>query len=410
MNTQLLERILEISRQMAETHDIDELLQFAMEEVIELVGASFGYLVLLGLDDQLQFRVRYGLETDGDNLSHTIFNEVIKSGEPLLVNNAMMDERYAAVSSVAYLQIRSVMCVPLIARGVVTGGIYVENRTVAGAFRNGDLPPLVFFANQAAVSIENAMFINDLEARVAARTAEVERGWHDAIEANKLRTIFLGQLAHDMRTPISVVKMSLATIGNPRVGEINEKQAQWIERADHSIDHLNNLIQNVFDLTKLELGTVQLHLEQVNLSEFLARVFDIGSALRWSEGVEFRSDVPTNLPTLQLDPIRIQQVLLNLIGNAVKFTASGSVTLHARVTQANAVEIGVRDTGEGIPADKLALVFERFQQFDENHVRRQQGAGLGLAICRDLVEKHGGRIWVTSELGQGSDFVFALPL
>ncbi len=410
MNTQLLERILEISCQMAETHDIDELLQFAMEEVIELVGASFGYLVLLGPNDELQFRVRYGLETDGDNLSHTIFNEVIKSGEPLLVNNAMMDERYAAVSSVAYLQIRSVMCVPLIARGAVTGGIYVENRTVAGAFRNGDLPPLVFFANQAAVSIENAMLINDLEARVAARTAEVERGWHDAIEANKLRTTFLGQLAHDMRTPISVVKMALGSLTNPKVGPLNEKQSQWIERADHSIDHLNYLIQNVFDLTRLELGTVQLHLEQVNLSEFLARVFDIGSALRWLEGVEFRSDVPTNLPTLQLDPIRIQQVLLNLIGNAVKFTANGSVTLHARVTQANAVEIGVCDTGEGIPADKLALVFERFQQFDENHVRRQQGAGLGLAICRDLVEKHGGRIWVTSELGQGSDFVFALPL
>lgn len=410
MNTQLLERILEISRQMAETHDIDELLQFAMEEVIELVGASFGYLVLLGLNDELQFRVRYGLETDGDNLSHTIFNEVIKSGEPLLVNNAMMDERYAAVSSVAYLQIRSVMCVPLIARGAVTGGIYVENRTVAGAFRNGDLPPLVFFANQAAVSIENAMLINDLEARVTARTAEVERGWHDAIEANKLRTTFLGQLAHDMRTPISVVKMALGSLTNPKVGPLNEKQAQWIERADHSIDHLNHLIQNVFDLTKLELGTVQLHLEQVNLSEFLARVFDIGSALRWSEGVEFRSDVPINLPTLQLDPIRIQQVLLNLIGNAVKFTANGSVTLHAWVRQANAVEIGVRDTGEGIPADKLALVFDRFQQFDENHVRRQQGAGLGLAICRDLVEKHGGTIWVTSELGQGSDFVFALPL
>ncbi len=410
MNNHLLERILVISRRMAETHDLDELLQFAMQEVIELMGASFGCLVLVGPDGELQFRVRYALDPADDNLSHTIFNEVIRTGEPLVVNNAMMDERFAAVSSVAFLQIRSVMCVPLIAHGSVMGGIYVENRTVSGAFRDDDLPPLVFFANQAAVSIENTLLINDLEARVAARTAEAERGWHDAIEANKLRTTFLSQLAHDMRTPISVVKMALGSLTNPKVGPLNEKQAQWVERADSAIDHLNYLIQNVFDLTKLELGTVAMRLETVHLSEFLARVFDIGSALGWAEGVTFHSEVPADLPTLQLDPVRIQQVLLNLIGNALKFTASGTVTLHARVTPAATVEIGVRDTGEGIVPDKLELVFERFQQFDENHSRRQQGAGLGLAICRDLVEKHGGKIWVTSELGQGSDFVFALPL
>jgi signal transduction histidine kinase len=413
MNTTLLERIIEISRKMAETRNIDQLLNMAMQEVIEIVGAESGYLVLVGPNGELQFRVRYEKRKDDilehvDELSHTIFDDVIKSGKPRIIVDALSDSRYEDSISVINLQIRSVMCVPLIARGNTLGAIYVENRKITAAFQRDDLEPFTFFANQAAVSIENTMLINNLEALVAERTSEVEHSWREAVEANKLRTTLLGQLTHDMRTPVSVVKLSLSNLSNPRGGELNEQQSEWVNRATHANNHMSSLIQNVFDLSKLELGTMELACEQVSLKLFLERVFQIGMALPWADSVQFICDLPDTLPDVLIDPIRIQQVLLNLLGNALKFTTTGQVTIHA-TSESDNVHIGVRDTGEGISEDCLERVFDRFQQFDTDPNRRRQGAGLGLAICRELVENHGGHIWVASTLGQGSDFIFTLP-
>jgi signal transduction histidine kinase len=140
-------------------------------------------------------------------------------------------------------------------------------------------------------------------------------------------------------------------------------------------------------------------------------MYDVGLGLPWPEGVKFNLDLPAELPHAKCDPVRIRQVLLNLLSNALKFTKQGSVTLCARYVPDRAeVEIGVSDTGEGIPADKLDQLFQRYQQVDTDPQRRRKGVGLGLAISRELIEMHGGRIWVESRLGTGSSFLFALPL
>jgi signal transduction histidine kinase len=415
MNTTLLARMLEISRQMAETRDIDQLLQLAMNEVSSIMGAEFGYLVLIDAGGELQFRVRTGeiredMGEEGDELSLTIFNDVIKIGEPIIVRDALSDNDYSSRSSVVNLRLRSVMCVPLISRGNILGALYLENRKIRAAFSEEDLEPFTFFANQAAVSIENALLINNLENLVAERTAQVEHSWREAVEANKMRTTLLGQLAHDMRSPVSVVKLSLSMVTSEKLGAVNETQADWLGRATLSINHMDNLIQNIFDLSKMEMGRLEIVREQLNIREFLKRVYDIGLALPWAENVEFECELPNNLPEIEIDPVRIQQVLLNLIGNALKFTVQGEVILHADVYEAGEICIGVRDTGEGIPDDLCERVFDRFQQFDQDSNRRRQGGGLGLAICRELVEKHDGRIWVTSTHGKGSDFIFSLPI
>ena len=204
MNEALLTQILELSRQLAETHDIDQLLSLAMEQTLDIVGAELCYLVLRHDNGELEFRAKStATETpeEHDDLSRSIFDQVVESGEPIVIMDALNDERYHNKSSVIMLQIRSVMCVPLNSRGKTLGAIYVENRKVRGAFRKEDLQPLVFFANQAAVSIENAMIIASLEERVAARTAELESSWQEAVEANKMRTTLIGQIAHDMRNP-----------------------------------------------------------------------------------------------------------------------------------------------------------------------------------------------------------------
>jgi signal transduction histidine kinase len=149
----------------------------------------------------------------------------------------------------------------------------------------------------------------------------------------------------------------------------------------------------------------------VTPQEFLQNVYNVGLGLTWPRAVTFKIDVSPPLPDVCIDPVRIRQVLLNLISNAHKFTSQGEVTLHAHYQAGQEeVVIGVADTGEGIAADQIERAFQRFQQVDNNPKRKRLGTGLGLAICRELVELHGGRIWVESTLGVGSDFLFTLPL
>lgn len=411
MNEVLLRRILDISREMALTRDLDALLQFAMEETLAIVNAEIGYLLVISAGGQLDFKIRAGnqISPEDETLSHSILEDVMKSGDPIVITDALSDQRYGASSSVQNLQIRSVMCVPLIAQGNVLGAIYVENRTLSGAFRQEDLDPLIFFANQTSVSIENAMIIANLETRVAERTAQLEQSWQEAIEANKMRTTLLGQLAHDMRTPATVINLSLQMIKNPRVGVLNEKQGELVTRSAMALEQMNNLIQNVFDLSKYELQSLEIHMEEVNLSEFLGRMYDIGAGLPWSEAVTFAKEIPEDLPSAEIDPVRIQQVIMNLISNALKFTPQGEVVLYATIDGSDYVSIGVRDTGIGIPPDMHDKIFERFQQVKLEDALIAKGAGLGLAICRELVEKHGGHIRVDSTPAIGSNFVFMIP-
>ncbi len=426
MEPQTLRSVLDISRRMAETRSLSPLLDYAMGEAIRLVGAERGYVVLAGPGDALDFRARYvqGEDEIGsqdgrkDEISRSIVGEVIQTRLPLVLRDASQDPKFSQAQSVKLLQIRSVMCVPLIARGETIGAIYVENRSVRGRFSEDDLTPLILFANQAAVAIENAMLIEELEARVEARThelaeakARIEQSWMEAVEANRLRTVLLSNLTHDLRAPLTIVLGALTMLQDGDLGEINEEQRSWIDKAFSATTHVMNLSNDLFDLSRMESGRLVLVQEKVRLADFLESVYTVAQGLPWPAAVKFTRDWPRNLPSVSLDPVRIQQVLLNLLSNALKFTREGAVVLYAmRAEGSQEVMIGVRDAGEGIAPERIEELFERFYQVDSDPERRRSSTGLGLIICRNLVEMHQGRIWVESAPGSGSDFKFTLPL
>jgi signal transduction histidine kinase len=191
---------------------------------------------------------------------------------------------------------------------------------------------------------------------------------------------------------------------------LNAAQNEWVERGEIAVRQMERMTQDLFNLSKIESGTLEIARERVDLKSELEQIYQVGQSLPWSDTVEFELDLPTALPEVDVDSVRLQQVLMNLISNAHKFTVQGSVRLYATDSDPNVVQIGVQDTGEGIPPEAQSSVFERFRQFDSNAVRRNAGAGLGLAICKELVERHGGRIWVDSAPGQGSTFSFTLPV
>jgi signal transduction histidine kinase len=423
MDNSLLLRILDVSRRMTEMRAFAPLLNYVVEQALELVGAERGYIVLPRPDGSLDFRVTRDQQGNAvphaeDQISTSVLKKVVDTGEPLIVRDAVADPQFAVSRSVMALNLRSVMCVPLISYGKAIGAIYVENRSIRNRFKDDDLPPLVLFAHQAAAAIENAALNDDLEARVAARTQELqtanqqlENSWQEAIEANRVRTILLSKIAHDVRAPLGLVANTLELLRIGGLGDLNSDQLTWVGKAEMAVAQAVRLTQDIFDLSKSELASLRLSLESVALTDFLRRVYDLAVGLNWPASVKFQLAVPPDLPEVQVDPNRIEQVLLNLLTNAIKFTTQGGVTLHARhLPDTREVIIGIADTGDGIPVEFQDRLFQRFQQVDSNMQRRRAGSGLGLSICRELVELHGGRIWVESTPDVGSNFMFTLPL
>lgn len=423
MNYDLLEYILDVSRRMAETRTLTPLLNYVMDKAIQLVGAERGYVVLVLPDGALDIRIRRGsngemLAQAQDQISKSVLNEVVRTGKPIVLRDAQTDPRFGEADSVVILGLRSVMCVPLISKGETIGAIYVENRSIRGRFSEDDLTPLIVFANQAAVAIENAALNEDLEARVADRTRELEqarqqleKSWADAIESNRLRIVWLNKIAHDLRAPLGIVSGALSMLQEGMLGKLSGEQQEWIDKSLEMVEHISRLTRDLFDLSTMEVRGISLRPEKVELDSFLQNVYEFSQGMPWPETVTLKLEITPPLPKVWLDPLRIRQVLLNLISNAQKFTAAGTVTIYAQV-QAGEKEVlvGVADTGPGIPPEKLELVFDRFQQIERYPRQPQVGAGLGLAICRELVEMHGGKIWVESTVGRGSNFMFTIPL
>ena len=424
MDPDLLENVLNISRQMAQIRNLKPLLDYVVDEAMQLVGAEQGFVVLLEPDGSLDFRVKRSLDgteiPDAEfQVSKSVLNQAFETGEPQLLYDAMNSPDYGKAQSVMALKLRSIMCVPMTSHGNSIGAIYVENRSHKARFDKKDLPPLIIFANQAAVSIENAALNDDLEKRVNDRTKEVqqamsqiEESWAKEIEANRVRKEWLNNVTHDLRTPLSIANGWLMLLHGNHAGNLVDQQKEWIDNAMDAVNNTSELINDLFDISKLEVGGLALYPEEIDLGDFLKGVYDVNQAMSWAEGVTLELNIPDNLPTISIDPLRIRQVITNLLSNANKFTKQGTVTIHAEYNEDyEEVIIGVADTGEGIPQDKLETLFGRFEQVeDEDLERRRRGTGLGLAICRALVEMHDGKIWIESTLGEGSDFKFMLPV
>lgn len=427
----LLQRILEVSRRLAELRSLALVLDTVADEALKLTGAERVYIVLKAADGSLHFEVKRDkagrdLSDDQVEVSRSVLQKMFQTRQPLIATDAVNDPDFNQAKSVVALQLRSIMGVPLIAQGDLIGAIYVEHRQLRNHFNPNDLLPLELFANHAAaVAVSNAILNAELEQRVAARTRELNQrtheleeakrrlaqSWSESVEANRIRTVWISNFAHDMRAPLGIVATALSALEFGTLGPLSTDQLEWVNKSLNATRHVNLLITNLFELFKLESGKLKLHREVVDLHSLLAEAYDIASVLPWAKEVHFDLEIIETLPPVYVDPVRIRQVIVNLISNAQKFTEQGSVILYARrLDEQNQVLIGVFDTGEGIPADRIATIFDRFRYFDPDINHQRLDSGLGLIICRDLVLMHGGRIWVESQEGEGANFMFTLPL
>ncbi len=227
-------------------------------------------------------------------------------------------------------------------------------------------------------------------------------------ELERMKSNFLSVVSHELKTPLHSIKGFVDIILMGKTGPVSAIQRDFLETVKQQTDHLQRMIDDLLEFSRLEAGRVKLRLQPVDLPVVVEAVVDKLTPLAVSAGVTLVNLVPEDLPPLAADPWRLEQVVTNLVDNAIKFTpAQGRVSIRARDI-GDFIEVSVEDTGIGIPADQLERVFERFYQVDGGVNRLYKGTGLGLTICRHLVEHHGGRIWATSEVGRGTTFTFTI--
>jgi predicted ATPase/signal transduction histidine kinase len=424
-----LDTLLKASRTISQEIGLDRLIANLLEIVIANAGADKCVLVLnkdsdlrvvarseLGQNPQLLPPISFELSTD---LAVSLVSRVKNSLEPILLG---VEEpmRFAGDRYLQQYQPKSVLCTPIIKRGKLIGILYLENQLTSGAFTRDRIETLEVLIAQAAISIENAKLYTelqasfaDLEQKVEARTIELKAAKELAESAERTKTSFFNNMSHELRTPLNAILGMSEGLTEQVYGSLNPKQLRCSEVINSSGTHLLGLIDDILDLAKMEAGKLELDCTLTNIAELCAAsiVFIEPQALK--KQLQVVVNIAADLPDLLVDERRIRQVLINLLSNAVKFTSEhGRIDLeiiHVITAQNDWIQMTVIDTGIGIAATDLDRLFQPFVQIDSALSRTAQGTGLGLNLVRELVELHGGRVSVTSEVGVGSRFTVDLP-
>jgi signal transduction histidine kinase len=249
---------------------------------------------------------------------------------------------------------------------------------------------------------------NEVTDLVSARLA-AEQSQREALAASRTKSDFLARMSHELRTPLAAIMGYGELLSDGITGPVNPEQRRQLDRIRASANHLLSIIDEILTLARMEAGKERVQLQEVGIHELLESVASMAEPLAAAKGLSFSlGNTPADL-RLKTDPMKLRQVLLNLISNAVKYTDTGSVTLESDATDGT-VHFFVKDTGVGVGGEHLEKIFEPFWQVEQTTTRRSGGTGLGLAVTRQFVDLLGGRISVDSELGKGSAFQVSLPL
>jgi signal transduction histidine kinase len=230
------------------------------------------------------------------------------------------------------------------------------------------------------------------------------------LRANQAKSDFLAGMSHELRTPLNAVIGFSQLLQNPKAGDLSERQHQYVKDILESGQHLLALINDILDLSKVESGKMELELSEFLLPGLLRDSLIMVKEKALRHGIDLTVEAAADVCEVRADERKVKQIVVNLLSNAVKFTPDGGKVGIEAATVGDEVQVTVRDTGIGIAAENLARIFRPFEQIQDRYTRQFEGTGLGLALTRQLVELHGGRIWAESEVGVGSRFTFTLPL
>jgi signal transduction histidine kinase len=404
-----LQALAEVTQAVNSTLDIENVLAAIVQRAVQLAEANVG--TIYELDErtgELVLRAATGISAEmldrwratplhvGEGAS----GRAVATGAPIAFTD-VDDPDAPYVSPVREFakreNLRALLALPLTREGRVMGALTLGRRET-GAFSREVIELLQTFAVHSTVAMQNARLFRALE----EKSRELEA-------ASQHKSQFLANMSHELRTPLNAILGYTELVVDQIYGDVPAKILDVMQRVQKSGRHLLSLINDVLDLSKIEAGQLQLSLKDYSFTDTLNTVVTSIEPLAAEKGLELTMEIEPDLPLGFGDDRRLAQVLLNLLGNAVKFTDEGSVRVGASRCDGEFL-VSVADTGPGIPQSEQERIFREFQQVDSSSTRAKGGTGLGLAIAKKIVEMHGGRLWLESEEGTGSTFFFSVPM
>jgi PAS domain S-box-containing protein len=326
-----------------------------------------------------------------------VSGRVMLEGRPIHIPDVLADQEHLFHDAQQLGSFRTLLCVPLLREGAPTGVLTLA-RDAVRPFTDKQVELVTTFADQAVIAIENVRLFEEIEDKS-----------RQLAEASKHKSQFLANMSHELRTPLNAILGYTELILDNVYGDTPDKMRGALGRIERNGKHLLGLINDVLDLSKIEAGQLALSVADYSLGSVVQTVASAVEPLAREKKLAFKVELASAIPNARGDERRLTQVLLNLVGNAIKFTDVGEVMIKA--TELNGLfEVAVCDTGPGISAADQARLFQEFQQADNSITRKKGGTGLGLAISKRIIEMHGGQIRVESVVGQGSTFSFTLPV
>jgi len=334
----------------------------------------------------------------------TGLGRIIKTKQTVHIVDTRAERAYAdgdpwRVATAELLRARSLLNVPMLKNGKLVGAIGIYREEVR-PFTDNQIALVTNFAHQAVIAIENVRLFDEIQDKS-----------RQLAEASRRKSQFLASMSHELRTPLNAI-IGLTDMMVSNAAQFGtEKAREPLQRVNCAGKHLLSLINEVLDLSKIEAGKLEINPEPVNLARLIDEVIGTAGQLAEKNKNRLIVEAQENLGALTADPMRLKQILLNLLSNACKFTKEGEVALRARKVSDGRdwIELAVADSGIGMTAEQQAKLFQDFTQADSLTARRYGGTGLGLAISRKLARMMGGDVIVTSELGKGSVFTVRLP-
>ena len=395
----------EVSQAVNSTLDLEMVLDTIVSKSAQLAGTEAGSIYVYDpATGEFQARANYGMSDeliDAIKEKHVGISDAVADATRERIPEQVADLRDEPATSAQEIVLRAGyrarLIIPLLGADAVVGALVVR-RKAPGEFSKSTVDLLQTFAAQSVLAIQNAHLFREIEEK--GRQLEV---------ASQHKSQFLANMSHELRTPLNAILGYTELILDNIYGETPAKMRGVLDRVQSNGKHLLGLINDVLDLSKIEAGQLTLSLAEFHIKDVVHGVFSVVESLATAKQLALRVEVPPNLPLARGDERRLTQVLLNLVGNAIKFTDQGEVAIKASAANGS-YTLSVHDTGPGIAESDRTKIFEEFQQADSSATKKKGGTGLGLSISKRIVEMHGGRIWVESDLGHGSMFAFEVPL